>query len=45
MLVLTAMVTLVLEPTKIEAHANARKSLKIDSDSAFLEKYIGAMLQ
>jgi len=45
MLVLTAMVTLVLEPTKIEAHTNARKALGVDTDGAFFEKYIGAMLQ
>ena len=44
MLVLTAMVTLVLEPTKIEYHANARKALGAD-EAAFFEKYVGAMLQ
>ena len=44
MLVLTAMVNLVLEPTQIEYHANARKALGAD-EAAFFEKYVGAMLQ
>jgi hypothetical protein len=42
---LTQLVALVLEPTKIEDHKHARKALAIDDSPAFLERYVGALLQ
>lgn len=42
---LTRLVALVLEPTMIEEHKHARKALAIDENPAFLERYVGALLQ
>jgi hypothetical protein len=45
MVAITQLVTLILEPTKIEDHKQARAALFIDEKPAFLERYVGSLLQ
>lgn len=45
MIGLTSLVTLVLEPELIEAHANSRKALKIDEEGGeFLARFVAVLL-